>query len=383
MIQIKNKKDCCGCSTCVQVCPRQCITLKEDNQGFLYPIVDKTICIECGLCEKKCPIIHQGEERKSLTIYAAKNRNENIREQSSSGGIFSLLAEKVISEDGVVFGAKFDENWMVGHSYAETIEELAAFRGSKYLQSRMEGNFQKVKEFLKQGRKVLFSGTPCQIAGLKRFLGKEYDNLLTIDIVCHGVPSPLVWKKYLDNECKKISAEAITQISFRDKTKGWKNFSLKLDIKLLKDSNLITQVEPFRKNIFMRGFLANLYLRPSCYECAFRSGKSHSDVTIGDFWGIQQFYPEFDDDKGVSLVLCNTAKGSKYFNEINVEKIETTYSIGLKGNPSLEHSVIKTKYVDEFWETGSINNIEKICKKKAPSLFKKIINIIVYILNFK
>ena len=197
MIEIKDKKDCCGCSACVQRCPKQCITLKEDNEGFLYPIVDKKTCIDCGLCEKVCPILHQGEPQKPLKVYAAKNLNEEIRRQSSSGGIFTLLAEQVIQEGGVVFGARFDENWEVKHDYTETIEGLAVFRGSKYVQSRIEDNYKKAEEFLKQGRKVLFSGTPCQIAGLKRFLRKEYEELLTVDFVCHGVPSPGVWRKYL------------------------------------------------------------------------------------------------------------------------------------------------------------------------------------------
>ena len=236
MIDIKDKKDCCGCSACVQKCPKQCISLKEDCEGFLYPIVDKDICIDCGLCEKVCPILYQGEERKPLKVFAAKNHDEEIRKQSSSGGIFTLLAEKIINEGGVVFGAKFDENWDVKHDYTETIEGLAAFRGSKYVQSRIEDNYRKAETFLKQGRKVLFSGTPCQIAGLKRFFRKEYENLLTVDFICHGVPSPGVWRRYLQETvarmCDKnrVSTDPISiknarveSISFRDKSHGWKN----------------------------------------------------------------------------------------------------------------------------------------------------------------
>lgn len=360
MIDIKEKKDCCGCSACVQKCPKQCISLKEDCEGFLYPEVDKSICIDCGLCEKVCPILHQGEERKPLKVYAAKNYNEEIRKLSSSGGIFTLLAEKVIKEGGVVFGARFDENWEVKHDYTETIEGLSAFRGSKYVQSRMEDNYQKTEIFLKQGRNVLFSGTPCQILGLKRFLKTNYDRLLTLDIICHGVPSPLVWRKYLGNECIILNADKISGISFRDKIEGWKKYSFKLDMITSNESKKVVKIEPFRRNLFMRGFLANLFLRPSCYACAFRVGKSLSDITIGDFWGIHRLYPKFDDDKGVSLVLCNTHVGEKFFNEINSDRIETTYSNGLKGNPSLEHSVLLTKHVDDFWKTGNINTSLKI-----------------------
>jgi coenzyme F420-reducing hydrogenase beta subunit len=197
MIHLTEKTDCCGCNACVQSCPKDCITMQEDNEGFLYPAIDLETCIDCSLCEKVCPEIHQKEVRKPLQVYAAKNRNEEVRLQSSSGGIFTLLAEKIIEEHGVVFGARFDENWAVIHDYTETIEGLASFRGSKYVQSRIGETFSQAKQFLKSGRKVLFSGSPCQIAGLKLFLKKDYENLLTIDFVCHGVPSPKVWRKYI------------------------------------------------------------------------------------------------------------------------------------------------------------------------------------------
>ena len=239
MIEIKDKKDCCGCQACVTVCTKHCIAMQADNEGFLYPIVDKSACTNCGLCEKVCPVINQSEPHKPLKVYAAKNKNEDIRRQSSSGGIFTLLAEKVINEGGVVFGARFNENWNVVHSWTDTKEGIAALRGSKYVQSTIGNTYNEAREFLKQGRKVLFSGTPCQIAGLKKFLRKEYNNLLTVDVVCHGVPSPLVWRKYLEEVRENIRAEreagkntvsfslndlpVITGISFRDKTHGWKN----------------------------------------------------------------------------------------------------------------------------------------------------------------
>lgn len=207
MINIIEKKDCCGCSACVQRCPQQCISLEEDEEGFLYPIINEAACIDCGLCEKVCPVLHSGDAHKPLKVFAAKNNNEKIRVESSSGGVFTVLAELVIDEGGVVFGAKFGEHWDVIHDYTETKEGLAAFRGSKYVQSRIGDCFNKAKSFLVQGRKVLFSGTPCQISGLKRFLGKEYDSLLTVDFICHGVPSPKVWRMYLNEtiarECEK------------------------------------------------------------------------------------------------------------------------------------------------------------------------------------
>lgn len=213
MIDIKEKKECCGCNACAQRCPKSCITMREDSEGFLYPEVDKEICIDCGICEKVCPVMYQGNKRKPLAVYAVKHKNNEIRLSSSSGGVFTALAESVIDEGGVVFGAKFDDNWCVVHSYSETKEGLAAFRGSKYLQSRIGDSFKKVECFLKANRKVLFSGTPCQIAGLKRFLRKEYDNLLTVDFVCHGVPSPGVWREYLNEETARQCGRKNTVLS--------------------------------------------------------------------------------------------------------------------------------------------------------------------------
>ena len=366
MIEIRDKKDCCGCSACVQKCPKQCISLKEDEEGFLYPVVEIETCIDCGLCEKVCPVLHQGEERKPLKIYAAKNQNEEIRKQSSSGGVFTLLAEEVIKEGGVVFGARFDEEWEVKHDFTETMEGLGAFRGSKYVQSRIEDNFQKVEAFLKQGRKVLFSGTPCQVAGLKRFLRKEYDNLLTVDFVCHGVPSPGVWRRYLKetklNIYKNKRNVDIENISFRDKQIGWKKycFSLKyseLGVDGEKKTN--AYVELARNNIYMKGFLADLYLRPSCYACPAKCGKSDSDITIGDLWGAP-FILGQDDDKGTSLVFIN--EDISYLkNNLSLWAKEIDYSSVLVYNPSIVHSIKKSVKRHLFYtklkKTESLNSI--------------------------
>lgn len=243
MIHITDKQDCCGCNSCVQCCPKSCITMCEDEEGFLYPEVDENVCVDCGLCEKVCPVLHQAEDRKPLAVYAAKNKNEEIRRQSSSGGVFTALAEEVIKDGGVVFGARFDEHWEVKHDYTETVEGLSIFRGSKYVQSRIEDCYQKVEQFLRAGRKVLFSGTPCQVAGLKLFLRKEYNYLLTVDFICHGVPSPGVWREYLKEETArecgrknsvlshpdiKDQDALIESILFRDKCLGWKKYSFAL-----------------------------------------------------------------------------------------------------------------------------------------------------------
>lgn len=220
MIEITNKAECCGCEACVQRCPRHCISLRPDDEGFLYPHVDLSLCIDCHLCEKSCPIVNAPKaDITPVECYAAKNPDSNVRHLSSSGGVFTLLAQKTILEGGVVFGARFNENWEVIHGYSDTLEGINAFRGSKYVQSHIAESFILAGKVLKEGRKVLFSGTPCQIAGLRRYLGKEYSNLLTVDFICHGVPSPGVFSRYLE-ETTGNKDTRITDIQFRDKTKG-------------------------------------------------------------------------------------------------------------------------------------------------------------------
>ena len=196
MIIINKREDCCGCSACQQVCPQECITMIPDKEGFYYPHIDLDKCINCHLCEKVCPIINQGTERNPLEVYAAYNKNEDVRAKSSSGGIFSLIAEKVIQNKGVVFGVKFDSDLNVTFGYTDTIEGIGQFRGSKYIQAHLGDTYKIAAKFLKDGRLVLFSGTPCQVAGLKGFLNKDHPNLLTLDIICEGVPSQKIWKRY-------------------------------------------------------------------------------------------------------------------------------------------------------------------------------------------
>lgn len=401
MINIISKFDCCGCGACIQACPKHCISFNEDEQGFFYPLVDIGLCVDCHLCEKVCPTLNQASPRGPLEVYAAKNPNEIIRLASSSGGIFTMLAEVVISRGGVVFGARFNEEWEVVHDYTETIEGLSVFRGSKYVQSRIGSCFQQAKEFLLSGREVLFSGTPCQIAGLKLFLRKDYENLLTVDIVCHGVPSPKIWRDYLKYIMRPKGAAGkntvlsslneapvLTGISFRDKSTGWKKygFSVRMKSAFKADENSVFgPLNPINEeiilhetldiNIYMQGFLKNLYLRPSCYACDVKCGRSHSDLTIADFWGIDRFFPGYDDDKGVSLVLVNSSKGMSYFSSLAVNKTSVAYELALAGNPSLEHSVAIPKLYEQFWSiygTEGIPSISLICSRLRPSRIKYI-----------
>ena len=366
--------------------------MREDAEGFLYPEVDRDLCVDCHLCERVCPVLNQGEERKPLRSYAAKNKDEEIRRRSSSGGIFTLLAERVIDEDGVVFGARFDERWNVVHGYTETREGLAAFRGSKYVQSQLGDSYRQAESFLKSGRKVLFSGTPCQIAGLRLFLRKEYDNLLTVDFICHGVPSPGVWREYLREEIarQRIGKNSVLShpnrvqgdirvenISFRDKRLGWKKFSFALTLSVPGGhgaNNTVLLSEPLDKNIYLRGFLSDLYLRPSCYTCPAKCMKSGSDVTIGDFWGIKRVYPSFDDDKGVSVLLIHT--DHVFVNSLlsSMEARECTYEEVCQ--PSLIRSSLRPANRDRFFLFPELSLRERVRRfgRRRPSLFRRIVN---------
>lgn len=334
MIHIYDKQMCVGCYACVQRCPVSCIAMEVDSEGFFYPVVDEMVCIKCGLCDKVCPVLSQAEPIKPLYVYAAKSKDEEIRHKSSSGGIFSLLAREVLLNNGIVFGARFNKEWEVVHDYTETLDGLSAFYGSKYVQSRIEDNYIKVERFLKGGRQVLFSGTPCQIAGLNLYLGRKYDHLLTIDVVCHGTPSVLVWRKYLREllQSKGKHIEDVCDINFRDKSTGWKNYSI-----TFRGGGEILFTELARKNVFMRGFLANLYLRPSCYACPAKSFKSGSDITLGDFWGVGTVFSQYDDNKGVSAVMVKTEKGRVMLEKCCWDILkETDYNVVLTHNLSIE-----------------------------------------------
>lgn len=316
----------------MQVCPKHCIGMVEDEEGFPYPFVDASACNGCNLCERVCPMLAEAEKTRPLDFFAAANRNEEDRMRSSSGGIFIALAKLVISKGGLVFGAVFDERWEVHHTFAEHVEDLYPMMGSKYLQSRIENSYSEVLAMLKQGRIVLFVGSPCQIAGLHTFLrNKDYQNLLTVDFLCHGVPSPGVWRSYLSetfasqmpplaatgkNTVLKSSLNSkspIGDIQFRDKSDGWKKFRFVVRSKSASkaDQNSVLLSDIHDDNVFMQGFLGNVYLRPSCYSCTCKNGKSHSDLTIGDYWGVKMANRELDDDQGLSILLVNSEKGKE------------------------------------------------------------------------
>ncbi len=325
MIVITDKTNCCGCQACANSCPKGCISMQADEEGFLYPYVDKQQCVNCGICEKVCPILNKPQTFVGIETYAAKHRNKDVKLRSSSGGVFTALAEVILKEKGVVFGASFDRDWNVVHTYVDTPQELDKLRRSKYVQSNIGKTYQQAKNFLDQGRKVLFTGTPCQIAGLRNYLGKEYENLLTAELFCHGVPSPGVWQKFLR---ENFDVSLIQDINFRTKQIGWnrpylsflllphgaahvygmKRTLLEIFINKLKIKTSVLS------NSFFKAFLRDLISRPICHVCPFRTAR-FADFCIGDLWGVwPDIITQEDETLGVSAVIVNTAKAQDFFN---------------------------------------------------------------------
>ena len=362
MIKISDKAKCCGCEACVQVCPKQCISFNQDAEGFYYPSVDETICINCGKCEKVCPVINQEESRMPQTVIATTNPDAETRRASSSGGIFTLLAEKIIDKGGVVFGVKFNEQWLPVIDVVETKEALKAFQGSKYVQARVGNSYSICKEYLKEGRQVLFSGTPCQISGLHHFLQKPYTNLITIDIICHGTPSPMVWKRYLD-EVIEAANKAFSNFWYRIRLKGWKNYQFCIE----PSEDGIEMFSQSRRNGYMRVFQNSLTLRPSCFECPAKCGSSKSDITLGDFWGIQKVLPSIDDNTGTSMVVINTQKGFELFDSLGTKQEQFVYDDIKEYNRAYYRSALSNPQRKDFFD-AIINSkdINKILLKYTP-----------------
>ena len=370
MLKIDNKSNCCGCHACYNSCPQNAIIMEEDEKGFKYPKINENKCTNCGFCEKVCPILNKRKIANDPKAYACINKDENIRENSSSGGIFTLIAKEIINMGGVVFGTKFDSNFNVIHSYTSLEEELYKFRGSKYVQSIIGDNYKIAKSFLEEGKYVLFTGTPCQIEGLLAYLGKKYDKLFTQDIICHGVPSPKVWRKYLDYRKHKDEDRPLS-INFRNKDNGWSSYNLKFTYE--NKSYKKSQVE----DKYMQAFLRNVCLRDSCYKCSFKKINRLSDITLADFWGIQRVKPELYDNKGTSLVIVNSEKGKELFESIkeNIIQEEVNIEEALVGNTAMLTSAVVDKNRVKFFENLDKLDFSVLVNKytEKPSLMLKII----------
>lgn len=337
MIELTRKQDCCGCTACMSVCPQHCITMLEDREGFPYPVTDSGICINCDACNKVCPVIKlNGQKRKSYTsstkAYASAVTDENILLNSSSGGLFTAIATSFINEGGVVYGAAWT-NGEIRHIAVETATNLERLRGSKYVQSALDSSFVEVRDFLNDGRKVLFSGTPCQIAGLRAFLRKDYDNLLNVEVACHGAPSPKVLRKYMQVLREQYGDDV--QLNFRSKPEGWKKYRITAFT-----GSKHHFYEGQKENLYMKGFMRELYSRPICHECPFKAGVSGADITLADFWGVENVLPEFPSYNGVSLVLTHTMKAERIFHGLQgVITKEVELEKAIPQNGALLHSV--------------------------------------------
>lgn len=346
---LHEKYECSGCSACVNICPVNAICMESDSEGFLYPHIDDKSCVNCHLCNKVCSALNRekciGNE---CDAFAAYTKNQYTHINSSSGGIFAEIAQLIIENRGVVFGAAFSEGYTVRHIMVDSVDNLKLLQGSKYLQSDMRDTYAQVKKMLDTERWVLFTGTPCQVEGLRNFLKRDYNQLITQDIVCHGVPSPLVWKKYI--EWKEANAHStVSSVNFREKNFGWKKFSLCVAL-----SNGTEYRRKFNEDLFMKGFLSNIYLRPSCYQCRFRSVHRISDFTLADFWGIQHVCPEMEHPDGTSLIWLNSDKAKAIWGEVKekliYKKVDLNEAIryNTAAVSSIQLPMVRTRFFELF-----------------------------------
>lgn len=381
IILYENKKDCCGCGACYNVCPRKAISMVADEHGYVYPVIDEEKCVKCGLCKKVCHYQDNECMQKPLKAYAAANKNKEMLKKVASGGIFSSVAELILEEGGIVFGASMEyENEVLvpKHISISTKEELTKLQGSKYVQSFIGETYAEAKKYLLEGRKVLFSGTPCQISGLKAYLGKEYENLYTMDIICHGVPNARWFQDYIKVQENKLQGR-VYYYNFRDKSRG-QGMNAQIKYYDKNNKNKVFYKDGHLTSFFHLFLKMNIY-RDNCYECPYARQERVSDITIGDYWGIYEEHPEemkhstMSNSKGVSCVLINSEKGINVFEQINdrMEMFATTIEKVAKHNMQLREP---TSYTDERQKLFDI--YEKLGYEGIENYFQKSIRIKKY-----
>lgn len=324
---LAKKETCTGCGACLNACEYDALLFKEDERGFFYPSIDSDKCVQCGLCEQSCPIVHPLKGHKPVGQCYALWAMPEIRENSSSGGAFSLFAQEVIAQGGEVFGAALGNDLRVRHVAVSSLDRLHLIRRSKYVQSEIGDAFTQVRRLLSKGKVVLFSGCPCHIAGLKAYLGQDYETLYTIDVVCHGIKANKALTQFLD---ESIGISNVKTVQFRNKTNGWVPNVLTV---VMHDDSI--RHIPYEQCSFEQAFHQNVDLRPSCYDCPFCGTSRQGDITMGDFWGVEAFSKDWNDQKGTSIVLVNSGKGQRLFDQIKsaaqrVEQVPIRY--GVSGN---------------------------------------------------
>lgn len=359
----KDKNMCTGCTACSNICSRHAVSMRSDEKGFLYPEVDMSLCAKCGLCTAVCHTYE--EEKKCYEEHAFYyiNEDRDILQQSSSGGAFSYIAQCVLEQNGWISGAVFDEQLKVVHILSNDANDVLQMRGSKYAQSDLNLVFSNVKELLTNGKVVLFTGSPCQVIGLKKYLRKDYDNLICVDIICHSTPSPLIFEKYL--EMKEEEIGTIQSISFRDKRDGWEDYSICFE------TNNGKVYENHKHNLYMCGFTGDLYSRECCTHCPAKERTGYwSDITIGDFWGAQELISEQDCSNGVSLIITHTEKGLNMVRDANMTAIPL--EVAVANNPRYKTSHIRNKDSRIFWKIFQRKGIRYAYKHiYEPSMQRK------------
>ena len=365
MLQIPS--NCTGCHACVSICPQKCIVMEDTVEGFKFPVLNIAECIQCHQCEDVCPILHEQEKSQHTQAYAMKNRNEAERKYSTSGGVFPLLAEYVLDHGGIVFGAAYDENLEVRHIAVSDRSKLFLLQGAKYVQSIIGTAFIEVEKELKAGRSVLFSGTPCQCAGLKLFLGKSYNNLLLVDLICHGIPSPKVWQAYIDyRSLKENNGQRPININMRSKVSGWSRYGYSVEFDY--GDNHITRIHNSR-DLFMKAFVGNICLRVSCSDCVTKGVERCTDFTLGDYWGIWDQHPEFDDNQGTSVVFVHSEKGETILKQLKekMEYLPVDQEDAYRENCSLVMSSKTHDKRQEFLEKITAEDFENFVANYFPS----------------
>lgn len=334
--------------------------MRPDPEGFRYPEVQTEQCIDCGLCERVCPVMNTRQDTCDVPDAYAAYSLDGAARSSSSGGVFSLLAERILAEGGIVYGAAMEGRY-VRHVRIADKETLHRLRGSKYVQSDVAETYRQARKDLDSGVRVLYSGTPCQIEGLLHFLGKVPEKLICTDIICHGVPSPMVWDRYCAFREKKAGAE-MESVSFREKQNGWKEYGVKIAFR-----NGAVYRCGHRDDPYMRAFLRDLSLRPSCYQCRFKKCGRCSDITLADFWGAQQVCPEMDDDKGLSLVMVHSPKGHQLFSQLEKKLClkPVDFAAAIQFNPSMKVSAGKPEKRDGFLQKIQTGDFDKVVTRYA------------------